>query len=327
MSHIKHFLNEALNIKSNKNNLNQGVGFKQNKTKVMNNTKTIEGLTCRIGNKVDSLGYKISNPIREGSNIYDFNDNDGKIECDEGVSSSINGTISKNADNVCEFSGCELNYETLISESLIKLTEINKNLDVEAKKYEGKNQYNVKDKKGNVYFLNYDGEYYKYENSIGDSTFKPNHVNFNETCPKHIAKHIDSSPVFLKANIDPVAGDMCKASKSSKYNILFAKKKELERKIKELKFLKQEKADNDNTGDNATGLVFKRNKKAIELSHKLQIQDELIKKKKYYTDKINSIDTSRGEFIKSIGALQIQYAALGVSSIVMVYLIIKSLSK
>ena len=240
MSHIKHFLNEALNIKSNKNNLKQGVGFKQNKTKVMNNTKTIEGLTCRIGNKVDSLGYKISNPIREGSNIYDFNDNDGKIECDEGVSSSINGTISKNADNVCEFSGCELNYE-------------------------GKKQYNVKDKKGNVYFLNYDGEYYKYENSIGDSTFKPNHVNFNETCPKHIAKHIDSSPVFLKANIDPVAGDMCKASKSSKYNILFAKKKELERKVKELKFLKQEKADNDNTGDNATGLVFKRNKKAIEL--------------------------------------------------------------
>ena len=184
---------------------------------------------------------------------------------------------------------------------------------------------NVKDKYGNIYYKNLDGDYYKYKNSAGYNTFKPNHINFHSSCPK-------TTPIFQKyvpspvGNIDPtsstVLGDSkCIKFKDSNLQDLYIQKITFEREIKELK----EDQRNANTQDTSR-IAHLKNLEAIKLSDKVNKYNELAEKSKKITDDINSFDTSRDEFMKSIGALQIQYGAIGISTIALIYLMIKMMS-
>ena len=184
---------------------------------------------------------------------------------------------------------------------------------------------NVKDKYGNIYYKNLDGDYYKYKNSAGYNTFKPNHINFHASCPK-------TTPIFQKyvpspvGNIDPTGSSGLDDSECIKFRNgdlqkLYIDKITLERKIKELK----EKLRNENTPDTST-IAHLKNLEAIKLSDKVNKYNELAEKSKKIADDINSFDTSRDEFMKSIGALQIQYGAIGISTIALIYLMIKMMS-
>jgi hypothetical protein len=184
---------------------------------------------------------------------------------------------------------------------------------------------NVKDKYGNIYYKNLDGDYYKYKNSAGYNTFKPNHINFHSSCPK-------TTPIFQKyvpspvGNIDPTGSSGLDDSECIKFRNgdlqkLYIDKITLERKIKELK----EKLRNENTPDTST-IAHLKNLEAIKLSDKVNKYNELAEKSKKIADDINSFDTSRDEFMKSIGALQIQYGAIGISTIALIYLMIKMMS-
>ena len=186
---------------------------------------------------------------------------------------------------------------------------------------------NVKDKYGNIYYKNLDGDYYKYKNSAGYNTFKPNHINFHASCPK-------TTPIFQKyvpspvGNIDPTGSSGLDDSECIKFQdndlqVLYIKKITSERKIKELK----EKLRNENTQDTSTSTITHlKNLEAIKLSDKVNKYNELAEKSKKIADDINSFDTSRDEFMKSIGALQIQYGAIGISTIALIYLMIKMMS-
>ena len=184
---------------------------------------------------------------------------------------------------------------------------------------------NVKDKYGNIYYKNLDGDYYKYKNSAGYNTFKPNHINFDPSCPK-------TTPIFQKyvpspvGNIDPISSTVLGDSECIKFQDdylqkLYIDKITLERNIKELK----EELRNANTQDTST-ITYLKNLEAIKLSDKVNKYNELAEKSKKITDDINSFDTSRDEFMKSIGALQIQYGAIGISTIALIYLMIKMMS-
>lgn len=184
---------------------------------------------------------------------------------------------------------------------------------------------NVKDKYGNIYYKNLDGDYYKYKNSAGYNTFKPNHINFHPSCPK-------TTPIFETkvpspvGNIDPTGSSGLDDSECIKFQdkVLqkhYIDKITLERKIKELK----EAQRNANTQDTSR-ITYLKNLEAIKLSDKVNKYNELAEKSKKIADDINSFDTSRDEFMKSIGALQIQYGAIGISTIALIYLMIKMMS-
>ena len=196
--------------------------------------------------------------------------------------------------------------------------------DKNKKKFKGK-ATNVKDKYGDIYYKNLDGDYYKYKNSAGYNTFKPNHINFHPSCPK-------TAPIFEKdvpypvGNIDPISSSVLGDSKCIKFQDsdlqdLYIQKITWEREIKELK----EKQRNANTQDTST-ITHLKNLEAIKLSDKVNKYNELAEKSKKIADDINSFDTSRDEFMKSIGALQIQYGAIGISTIALIYLMIKMMS-
>ena len=69
------------------------------------------------------------------------------------------------------------NLATKINELSTLESRIEALEDKNKEKFKGK-ATNVKDKYGNIYYKNLDGDYYKYKNSAGDNTFKPNHINF-----------------------------------------------------------------------------------------------------------------------------------------------------
>ena len=196
--------------------------------------------------------------------------------------------------------------------------------DKNKEKFKGK-ATNVNDKYGNIYYKNLDGDYYKYKNSAGYNTFKPNHINFHPSCPK-------TTPIFETkvpspvGNIDPTGSSGLDDSECIKFQdkVLqkhYIDKITLERKIKELK----EAQRNANTQDTST-ITHLKNLEAINLSDKVNKYNELAEKSKKIADDINSFDTSRDEFMKSIGALQIQYGAIWISTIALIYLMIKMMS-
>ena len=185
---------------------------------------------------------------------------------------------------------------------------------------------NVIDKDGNIYYKNLDGEYYKYKNSAGYNTFKPNHINFHASCPK-------TTPIFQKyvpspfGNIDPtnpsgLDDNKCIEFRDGTLQDLYIKKITSERIIKELK----EELRNENQDIRTSTITHLKNLEAIKLSDKVNKYNELAEKSKKIADDINSFDTSRDEFMKSIGALQIQYGAIGISTIALIYLMIKMMS-
>ena len=186
---------------------------------------------------------------------------------------------------------------------------------------------NVKDRNGTIYYKNLDGDYYKYKNSAGYNTFKPNHIDFHPSCPK-------TKPIFQASvpstvgNIDPTGLSVlddseCIKFKDSVLQGFYIDQITLERKIKDLK----EKLRNENTQDTSTSTITHlKNLEAIKLSDKVNKYNELAEKSKKITDDINSFDTSRDEFMKSVGALQIQYGAIGITTIALIYLMIKMMS-
>jgi hypothetical protein len=189
----------------------------------------------------------------------------------------------------------------------------------------GKKAKNIIDEKGDFYYKNVNDEYYKYENSAGFNTFKPTYNKFNPSCPKTrpiYQKTVTFTPIM---KIDPTSdtGDnKCVKFKSARLQDLHIEKVTLEREIRELKRKKRV----DETNDNRPTIKLK-NVEAIKLSNIINQYNELTEKNKKIKDDVNSFDTSRSEFIKSITALQIQYGAIGITSIVLVYFIIKMLAE
>tara|TARA_B100000925_G_scaffold291821_1_gene281663 strand:+ start:38271 stop:39125 length:855 start_codon:yes stop_codon:yes gene_type:complete len=216
------------------------------------------------------------------------------------------------------------NLDTKINQ-LSALQNVLDNWDPEKKGKFKKKATNVKDKYGNIYYKNLDGDYYKYKNSAGYNTFKPNHINFDSSCPK-------TAPIFEKdvpypvGNIDPISSSVLDDRKCIKFQDeelqdVYIQIITLEREIKELK----EKQRNENIKDTST-IAYLKNLEAIKLSDKVNKYNELVEKSKKITDDINSFDTSRDEFMKSVGALQIQYGAIGITTIALIYLMVKMMS-
>ena len=165
-----------------------------------------------------------------------------------------------------------------------------------------------------------DGQYYKYENAIGESTFNPSHVDFSNTCPKTAPKFIKNSPYIVEGKIDPTSSsgnNECIKYKDPLLRTLYSEIMALEKEIKDLT------EENRRGSGESTGAVFKRNKAAILLSHKINEYNELVEQSKKITNDIKSFDTSRSDFLKSITSLQIQYGVVGLTSIALVYLTIK----
>jgi hypothetical protein len=195
-------------------------------------------------------------------------------------------------------------------------------LEQEDKNIFEKKAKNIIDKNSKIYYKNANDDYYKYENILGVNTFKPNHINFNPSCPKTqpiYQETVKSTNILGK--IDPTSntGDnKCIKFKTPRLQDLYIKKVTLEREIRELKGRKRlEETKDKNT------ITQLKNLESIKLSNIINQYNELTEKNKKIKDDVNSFDTSRHEFIKSITALQIQYGVIGITSIGMLYLMIK----
>jgi|APSaa5957512535_1039671.scaffolds.fasta_scaffold04967_2 hypothetical protein len=302
MNPIKNFLNNILEMKSNKHNLNQGNKFLNNKNKFMVFSKNIENytgmeLTC------EQLFEKVLYPPNNQDNTFKYN----------------NGTDKKRTELVCSnkkymeknIAFLENNYIPYFQEKIIE-----KQKELDANLPEPKN---VKDAKGNIYYLNSNNQYYLYEDSTGESSFLPNHVDFPITCPKD-QPTFTNIPSYVNGNVDFTDDNKCKQYNNTEINNLIAGQEEQKRKLRELKL--EAKLEGGETNDD-----YKRNIKSIQISHAFNKYNDLVKKSKGITDDIKAFDTSRDDFLKSISILQIQYGAIGLTSLIFIYLMIKMMSK
>lgn len=334
MTPVKHLLNTVLEMKSNKNNLKQGDVFLNNKKRFMGFNKIVEGFdksTCSIPDNGPNSGngkkYDMSD-MKDISTTTKFKVTG--ITCANGYEGSAIATVCDGPDQPFNLRGCNnANIGLKIKQKSQEQERISNELnallsDPKYKDASGnwKNHYNVRDKKGNTYYVNLDGQYYKYQNAIGESTFNPSHVDFSNTCPKTAPKFIKNSPYIVEGDIDPtILGDVgnnkCLKYKNTRLRSLYADIMALEKEIKDLT------EENRRGSGESTGAVFKRNKAAILLSHKINEYNELVEQSKKITNDIKSFDTSRSDFLKSITSLQIQYGVVGLTSIALVYLTIK----
>jgi hypothetical protein len=302
MNPIKNFLNNILEMKSNKHNLNQGNKFLNNKNKFMvfsKNIETFAGKCNKLFAKEEDDAGQMTDKYTEGSEEDDdfrtnFNCSDNDIQ-------------KENIDFL------ENKYMPYIYK---KVQEKKDELDTELKKNKPKN---VKDAKGNIYYLNSNNQYYLYEDSTGENTFLPNHVDFPITCPKD-QPTFTNFPSYVNGTVDFVNNKKCKQYENPEINYLIAKQEEQKRKLRELKL--NAKLEGGETNDD-----YKRNIKSIQISHAFNEYNDLVKKSKGITDDIKAFDTSRDDFLKSISILQIQYGAIGLTSLIFIYLMIKMMSK
>ena len=193
--------------------------------------------------------------------------------------------------------------------------------------HNGDGHYNVRDQYGNNYYFSKDGFYYKYENDSNQNTFKPTNPLFSNTCPKTPQRYERNIPYHKqKHNINPlvdvdavddvtVKKYICPINQNNANDYYCYKKNEKEIDEKRQKRIK---------GSN--NKIVERNKKAILLSHKINEYNKLVEQSKKISNDIMSYDTSRGDFLKSVAALQIQYGVVGLTSIALVYLTIKMMS-
>jgi hypothetical protein len=313
MTPIKYLLNNVLEIKSDRHNLNQGDEFVKNKMKYLFKPKLIEGMGCTINDRNDPKYAKFLIPPNDSDVL-------------EGASCTIDenkpaGVTCDSSTGLFAFTGCEpqsigdkikieqqkqfLLNEKIKSNSKIDVTHTGRNVQVD----------------GVTYFVNQNNNYYKYANSIGDNTFKPRHVNFNATCPKTkptIEKRITG---FIEGVIDPINDDQCPLYElDSEEQLIYAQIAESSRKLRDLQ-AKQMEEQSD-----TSGLQFEKNKETIKLSKQLMDYDKMVEKSKYYTDKVNALNLSHDEFLKGINVLQLQYGLFGISSIALIYLIIKMMA-
>ena len=335
MTPIKHLLNNVLEMKSNKNNLKQGDVFLNNKKRFMGFNKIVEGFDKSKCSTPDT------GPNSGNGKKYDMSDMSDistttkfkvtGITCANGYEGTAIATVCDGPDQPFNLRGCEnatINQQikTKSNEQEQKSNQLKGSLsDPKYKDDSGnwKNHYNVRDKKGNTYYVNLDGQYYKYQNAAGESTFNPSHVDFSNTCPKTAPKFIKNTPYIVEGDIDPTS--LSGNNECIKYNdpdlkTLYSDMMKLEKEIKDLT------EQNRRGSGETTGAVFKRNKAAILLSHKINEYNKLVEQSKKITNDIKSFDTSREDFLKSITALQIQYGVVGLTSIALVYLTIKMMS-
>ena len=332
MTPIKHLFNNVLEMKSNKNNLKQGDIFLNNKKRFMGFNKIVEGFNkqeCSIPDTSSGNGkrYDITQ-MKDESTTTQFKVTG--IKCADGYKGTAIVTVCDGVGQPIKLTGCEPTLSTKIKQKSyeIKINEdqLSKSISDEQLNYNGKNHYNVIDKKGNTYYVNLDGQYYKYQNAAGESTFNPSHVDFSNTCPKTAPKFIKNTPYIVEGDIDPISlssgNNECIKYKNEDLNKLYSYIMKLEKEIKDL----TEKNSRESESADTTEAVFKRNRAAILLSHKINKYNELVEQSKKITNDIKSFDTSRGDFLKSITALQIQYGVVGLTSIALVYLTIKMMS-
>ena len=328
MTPVKHLLNTVLEMKSNKNNLKQGDVFLNNKKKFSGFNK-IEGFTCtKPAETQDSkvaTKYNLTDASYVSLEHTNFKVTD--ISCKSGYEGTAIASVCDGPEQPFNLRGCNnasigLTIKQKSQEQEQKSNQIKALIGDKYKNDDGtwKDHYNVRDKKGNTYYLNLDGQYYKYENAIGESTFNPSHVDFSNTCPKTAPKFIKNPPYIVEGKIDPTSSSG--NNECIKYNdldlkTLYSDIMKLEKEIKDLT------EENRRGSGESTGAVFKRNKAAILLSHKINEYNELVEQSKKITNDIKSFDTSRSDFLKSITSLQIQYGVVGLTSIALVYLTIK----
>ena len=328
MTPVKHLLNTVLEMKSNKNNLKQGDVFLNNKKKFSGFNK-IEGFTCTKpaetqGSEV-ATKYNLTDAWYESLEHTNFKVTG--ITCKSGYEGTAIASVCDGPEQPFNLRRCNnasigLTIKQKSQEQEQKSNQIKALIGDKYKNDDGtwKDHYNVRDKKGNTYYLNLDGQYYKYENAIGESTFNPSHVDFSNTCPKTAPKFIKNSPYIVEGKIDPTSSsgnNECIKYKDTTLRTLYAEIMALEKEIKDLT------EENRRGSGESTGAVFKRNKAAILLSHKINEYNELVEQSKKITNDIKSFDTSRSDFLKSITSLQIQYGVVGLTSIALVYLTIK----
>ena len=302
MNPIKNFLNNILEMKSNKHNLNQGNKFLNNKNKFMVFSKNIETFDMR---DCDNLFEKVLDPPNNQDNTFKYNngsDND-----------RTNLVCTDKEDKEKDITFLENNYIPYLYE---KEAEKKDELDTELKKKKPKN---VKDAKGNIYYLNSNNQYYLYEDSTGESTFLPNHVDFPITCPKD-QPTFTNIPSYVNGTVDFGTNNNCKQYEDEDINKLIALREEQKRILRDLKL--NAKLEGGETNDD-----YKRNIKSIQISHAFNEYNDLVKKSKGITDDIKAFDTSRDDFLKSISILQIQYGAIGLTSLIFIYLMVKMMSK
>lgn len=331
MTPIKHLFNNVLEMKSNKNNLKQGDVFLNNKKRFMGFNKIVEGFnkqTCSTPDTGPNSGngkkYDISK-MKDESTTTKFKVTG--ITCADGYEGTAIATVCDGEGQPINLRGCNkksigLEIKLKSSEQETKSNELKNSI---GNKYNGKNHYNVRDKKGNIYYVNLDGQYYKYQNAAGESTFNPSHVDFSNTCPKTAPKFIKNTPYIVEGDIDPTSlsgNNECIKYKNEDLNELYSEIMKLEKEIKDL----TEENSRESESADTTGAVFKRNRAAILLSHKINEYNKLVEQSKKITNDIKSFDTSREDFLKSITALQIQYGVVGLTSIALVYLTIKMMS-
>ena len=331
MTRIKHLLNNVLEMKSNKNNLKQGDVFLNNKKRFMGFNK-IEGFTCAKpaetqGSEV-ATKYNLSNASYVSLEHTNFEVTG--ITCKSGYEGTAIATVCDGPEQPFNLRGCD---NVSIGLEIKQKSNLQRQKDASANELIGnkyndasgnlKNHYNVRDKKGNIYYVNLDGQYYKYQNAAGESTFNPSHVDFSNTCPKTAPKFIKNTPYIVEGDIDPTSlsgNNECIKFNDLSLNTLYSETMKLEKEIKDLT------EQNRRGSGETTGAVFKRNKAAILLSHKINEYNKLVEQSKKITNDIKSFDTSREDFLKSITALQIQYGVVGLTSIALVYLTIKMMS-
>lgn len=299
MNPIKNFLNNILEMKSNKHNLNQGNKFLNNKNKFMVFSKNIE----TFGGMCDELFKKVMDPPPNPDNTFKYNNGSDDDR--------TNLVCSDKEDKEKDIEFLENNY---IPYFQYKIREKKKVLDANLPEPK-----NVKDAKGNIYYLNSNNQYYLYEDSTGENTFLPNHVDFPITCPKDQPTFTDI-PSYVNGNVDFVDNNKCKQYNDDEINNLIAKREEQKRKLRDLKL--EAKLGGGETNDD-----YKRNIKSILITHEFNKYNDLVKKSKGITDDIKAFDMSRDDFLKSISILQIQYGAIGLTSLIFIYLMVKMMSK
>lgn len=332
MTPIKHLFNNVLEMKSNKNNLKQGDVFLNNKKRFMGFNK-IEGFTCAKPAETQGSEVATKYNLLDASyvSLEHTNFKVTGITCKDQYEGTAIASVCDGHNQPFKLTGCE----ATIGEQIKLKSDLQRQKNDSANELIGdkyndasgnlKNHYNVRDKKGNIYYVNLDGQYYKYQNAAGESTFNPSHVDFSNTCPKTAPKFIKNTPYIVEGDIDPTSlsgNNECIKYNDLSLNTLYSEIMKLEKEIKDLR----EENSRESESADTTGAVFKRNRAAILLSHKINEYNKLVEQSKKITNDIKSFDTSREDFLKSITALQIQYGVVGLTSIALVYLTIKMMS-
>jgi hypothetical protein len=331
MNPIKHLLNNIAELNSNKGNLKQGDEFIKNKMKFLFKPKIIEGIEnktiCQVldNTYTDNTNYLIPS-VSETSDEDTYNEIMNGTKCawdpidSPGNKSDTSANIVCGTDGNFVFSGCDP------GDDLKKQKAVQAQImDVWGEKREklGSNTENTKGEnikfEGKIYFKNAGGEYYLYENSVGENTFLPNHVDYSATCPKQTPKNSNKLIRYVEDSIDPTSGDTCKIYTDPVEQNIFAKLAEANRKYRELN---GKIMDQQGSVEN----IFDKNKETILLSAKLNTYDKLVNESKYYTDKLKALNLSQDEFMKNITVLQLQYGAIGISTIILIYFMIKTMS-